>query len=156
MLEWMLVYSTLPLTFHILTNQDSVSYVRTVMEKVNGSRSGEFTYNIVQLTNVIDQCTHKICPELKARTDFCEILMGKMTPLLFPWLFPHLDHVLFIDRKMLVQVRLFVFYKGSVLVTVISFTAITYTQKERVREKRVNKKGRQTKQKVRCFCRHNL
>jgi len=103
MLEWMLVYSTLPLTFHILTNQDSVSYVRTVMEKVNGSRSGEFTYNIVQLTNVIDQCTHKICPELKARTDFCEILMGKMTPLLFPWLFPHLDHVLFIDRKMLVQ-----------------------------------------------------
>ena len=104
MLDWILLYSTIPITFHILTNQDSVSYVHSVMEKVNISNNCDFQYNVVKLTSVIDECTQTICPELGARKDFCEILMGKMTPLLFPWLFPHLDHAVYVDRKMVFQV----------------------------------------------------
>ena len=105
MLEWMLIYSTIPLTFHVLTNADSVDLVHKVMGKINGSHHGDFDYHVVQLTSIIDQCTHTICPQVLkvAKSDFCEVLMGRMTPLLFPWLFPDLDHAIYVDRNIVFQ-----------------------------------------------------
>ena len=35
--------------------------------------------------------------------DFCDVLMGQMTPLLFPFLMPKLDHVIYVDRNMRFQ-----------------------------------------------------
>ena len=36
--------------------------------------------------------------------DFCDILVGKMTPLLFPYIFPEISEAIYIDRNIVFQV----------------------------------------------------
>ena len=86
-LEWILIYSTVPIKFHIITNEDSVSYVNQILEKVNLTSNCDFTSEIITLSHIIKQTNDVICPMLSTRSEFCEILMGNMTPLLFPYLF---------------------------------------------------------------------
>ncbi len=63
-----------------------------------------FERDIVTLADIMEMTTKKICPRLTVSEEFCDILMGKMTPLLFPYLFPHLDHAIYVDRNMMFQV----------------------------------------------------
>ena len=39
-----------------------------------------------------------LCPDLAVSEDFCDLLMGNLTPLLFPFLFPHLPYIIYIDK----------------------------------------------------------
>ena len=39
-----------------------------------------------------------LCPELAVSDDFCDLLMGSLTPLLFPFLFPQLPYIIYIDK----------------------------------------------------------
>ena len=39
-----------------------------------------------------------LCPELSVSEEFCDLLMGNLTPLLFPFLFPHLPYIIYIDK----------------------------------------------------------
>merc|ERR1712203_1116737 len=55
------------------------------------------------LSHIIDVTNKEICPKLGTRTEFCEVLMGTMTPLLFPYLFLNLDHVVYVDRSLVFQ-----------------------------------------------------
>ena len=55
------------------------------------------------LSHIIDVTNKDICPKLGTRTEFCEVLMGTMTPLLFPYLFLNLDHVVYVDRALVFQ-----------------------------------------------------
>ena len=99
-LEWILIYSTVPIKFHIITNEDSVKYVDKIMEKINMTSNCDFTHTIMTLSHIIDVTNKEICPKLGTRTEFCEVLMGTMTPLLFPYLFLNLDHVVYVDRSL--------------------------------------------------------
>ena len=101
-----MIYSTVPITFHVITNEDSVPYVTKVLDKLNETSECDFTKQILTLSEIIQRSNNDICPKLGVRSEFCEIVMGNMTPLLFPWLFPHLDHAIYIDRNMVFQVRL--------------------------------------------------
>lgn len=51
----------------------------------------------------MEETSNNICPKLTVSEEFCDILMGKMTPLLFPYLFPKLDHAIYIDREIVFQ-----------------------------------------------------
>jgi hypothetical protein len=102
-LEWILIYSTVPIKFHIITNEDSVKFINTILEKVNMTSNCEFTSEIVTLSHIIDVTNKNICPHLGTRSEFCEIIMGNMTPLLFPFLFKDLDHVVYVDRSLVFQ-----------------------------------------------------
>ena len=102
-----MIYSTVPITFHVITNEDSVPYVTKVLDKLNETAECDFTKQILTLSEIIQRSNKEICPKLGVRSEFCEIVMGNMTPLLFPWLFPDLDHAIYIDRNMVFQVRLF-------------------------------------------------
>ena len=82
-----------------------MAYVNNVIEKLQQSSEGEFSSQILTLSEIIQRSNGEICPKLGVRTEFCEIVMGNMTPILFPWLFPQLDHAIYIDRKMVFQVR---------------------------------------------------
>jgi len=103
MLEWILIYSTVPIRFHIITNEDSVPYVNSVMAKINLTSNCDFTNEILTLSTIIKKSNEEICPMLGTRSEFCEILMGNMTPLLFPYLFKDLDSVVYLDRKLVFQ-----------------------------------------------------
>ena len=54
-LEWILIYSTVPVTFHIITNKDSIKYVNTIIEMVNKTSNCDFNTNIVTLADIIDK-----------------------------------------------------------------------------------------------------
>ena len=99
------MYSTVPVTFHVITNEDSVPYVTKVIDKLNETSECDFTKKILTLSDIIRRSNNEICPRLGVRSEFCEIVMGNMTPLLFPWLFQELDHAIYIDRNMVFQVR---------------------------------------------------
>ena len=103
-LEWILIYSTVPIAFHIITNKDSIKYVNTIVEMVNKTSNCDFTANIVTLADIIDKTTNEICPALHIKEEFCEIIMGNMTPLIFPYLFPDLDHAIYVSRELVFQV----------------------------------------------------
>ena len=102
-LEWILIYSTVPIKFHIITNEGSVSYISQIMEKINMTSNCDFTHEIMTLSHIIEQSNNDICPMLGARSEFCEMVMGSMTPLLFPYLFLKLDHVMYVDRNIVFQ-----------------------------------------------------
>jgi len=102
-LEWILIYSTVPITFHIITNKDSIKYVNTIIEMVNKTSNCDFTTNIVTLADIIDKTTNEICPSMNIREEFCEVIMGNMTPLIFPYLFPDLDHAIYVSRELVFQ-----------------------------------------------------
>ncbi len=99
-LEWILIYSTVPVTFHIITNKDSITYVNTIIEMVNKTSNCEFRAEIVTLAEIIDKMSQEICPSLNIREEFCEIIMGNMTPLVFPFLFPKLNHAIYVSREL--------------------------------------------------------
>ena len=103
-MEWILIYSTVPIRFHVITNEASISYVDKIMEKVNMTSNCDFSYEVVSLSSIIERANKDICPKLGTRPEFCEILMGNMTPLLFPYLFPDMDHAIYIDRSLVFQV----------------------------------------------------
>ena len=105
-LEWILIYSTVPVKFHVITNEASAVYVEKIIEKINMTSNCDFSYDVVHLSSIIDRANKDICPILGTRQEFCEVLMGNMTPLLFPYLFPDLDHAIYVDRSLVFQVSM--------------------------------------------------
>ena len=48
------------------------------------------------LPQVISQAS--LCPDLAVSEEFCDLLMGNLTPLLFPFLLPQLPYIIYIDK----------------------------------------------------------
>jgi len=109
-LEWIIIYSHVPVTFHVITNTDSKQFVEKIFTKIDekmkgpleGALSlGDYKFEVLTLAEIVDTMSESVCPELLASDNFCDILMGKMTPLMFPYLFPELDHAIFVHRTMI-------------------------------------------------------
>ena len=73
------------------------SYVDT-HEGAYNTTLGDYRFSILTLASIVDTMSESVCPSLLASDTFCDVLMGKMTPLMFPYLFPKLDHAIFVDR----------------------------------------------------------
>lgn len=67
-LELILYYTSVPLTFHIITNVDSIKYVEQVLERVDKATGVKFKSEIVTLANVMDEMSQNVCPMLKVWT----------------------------------------------------------------------------------------
>ena len=104
-IQWVLTYSSVPVSFQIITNTDSIPYVDKVFERVKEyTGETEVDYHIVCLADIMEKMTNDICPKMTMAEEFCDILMGKMTPLLFPFLLPaDMDHVIYVDRNIMFQ-----------------------------------------------------
>ena len=63
-LEWILIYSTVPITFHIITNTDSISYVERIFTKVNATANCHFNYEVTTLASLMDLTSTSICPKM--------------------------------------------------------------------------------------------
>jgi len=58
---------------------------------------------VLTLSDIMDKMSEDICPKLAASEEFCDVLMGKLTPLLFPYLFPKLQAAIYVDRNIKFQ-----------------------------------------------------
>ena len=85
---------------------------------------GRYTHSVLTLAEIVDTMSDKVCPELLASDDFCDVLTGKMTPLMFPYLFPDLDHAIYVDRYN----RSMVLSKEVCALITISNPTMTYVQ----------------------------
>ncbi len=88
--------------FPLKITRDTHNFLQ-VNETVGGVEG--FDLEVVTLAEIMDVTTTKICPKFTLSEEFCDILMGKMTPLLFPYLFPHLDSAIYVDRSIKFQAR---------------------------------------------------
>jgi len=41
-MEWILIYSSVPVTFHFITNTESISYVEKIIQRVNETTETDF------------------------------------------------------------------------------------------------------------------
>lgn len=70
---------------------------------MNETANGDFVSSTLTLAQIVDTMSNTVCPKLVVSDDFCDILMGKMTPMMFPYLYPDLDHAIYVDRTMVFQ-----------------------------------------------------
>ena len=55
------------------------------------SKTNQALYNIVKHCQALLAC-------LIYWQEYCDMLIGRVTPLLFPWLFPSLAYILYVDK----------------------------------------------------------
>lgn len=101
MLEWITIYSSVKLHFHVITNEESKHYVDQIMEKVNFTSNCNYDYELLYFDHLIDFTREKVCPDVAKSDEYCDLLIGRVTPLLFPWLFPSLTYILYVDKHII-------------------------------------------------------
>lgn len=101
MLEWITIYSTVKIHFHVITNEESKDYVDQIMEKVNSTSNCIYDYEMLYFDQMIEYTRQNICPETAKSEEYCDLLIGRVTPLLFPWLFPSLSYILYVDKHII-------------------------------------------------------
>lgn len=112
--ENLLTYSTAPLNFQIITNEPSRSYINVIMDKAKENTKFEnFKYSVMTLDFIMDKCITEICPKIVKTTaeEYCDVVMGTMTPLLFPYLMPDLEHIIYIEKTVIFQDNIGLLYK---------------------------------------------
>jgi len=98
MLEWITIYSSVKIHFHIITNQESSEFVDQIMLKVNFTSNCNYDYEMLYLDDIISYSQSNLCPDLVKSEEYCDLLIGKLTPLLFPWLLQNLYYVVYVDK----------------------------------------------------------
>jgi len=101
MLEWITIYSSVRIHFHVITNEESKDFVDQIMEKVNYTSNCNYDYEMLYFDHLIDFTRQNLCPDLSKSEEYCDLLIGRVTPLLFPWLFPSLTYILYIDKHII-------------------------------------------------------
>jgi len=98
MLEWITIYSSVRIKFHVITNEESKDFVDRIMDKVNQTSNCNYDYDFLYFDHIIEFSHKMICNELATSEDYCDLLIGQLTPLLFPYLFPSLPYIVYIDK----------------------------------------------------------
>lgn len=98
MLEWITIYSSVRIHFHIITNEESSEFVDQIMLKVNFTSNCNYDYEMFYLDEIINYSQTNLCPDLVKSEEYCDLLIGRLTPLLFPWLFPNLYYIVYVDK----------------------------------------------------------
>lgn len=101
MLEWITIYSTVRIHFHVITNTESAPFIDQIMSKVNLTSNCNFHYSLVSFDDIIDFSQAELCPDLAVSTEYCNLLMGQLTPLIFPFLLPSLPYVIYVDKNII-------------------------------------------------------
>jgi len=85
----------------VITNEESKDFVDQIMEKVNYTSNCNYDYEMLYFDHLIDFTRQNLCPDLSKSEEYCNLLIGRVTPLLFPWLFPSLTYILYIDKHII-------------------------------------------------------
>jgi len=100
MLEWITIYSSVNINFHVITNDESKPFIDKILDKVNLTSNCNFKMTFVSLNSLVEEAHGQLCPQLKASEEYCDLLIAKMTPLLFPFYFRSLPYMIYIDKHM--------------------------------------------------------
>lgn len=65
---------------------------------MNTSSNCHFDYEMLYFDEMIDFTRDHLCPDVAKSEEYCNLLIGRVTPLLFPWLFPSLTYILYVDK----------------------------------------------------------
>lgn len=98
MLEWITIYSSVRIHFHVITNAESEAFVDQIMSKVNLTSNCNFQYSLVTYDYIVDTIEGSLCKDIAVSHDYCNLLMGQLTPLLLPYLLPHLPYIVHIEK----------------------------------------------------------
>ena len=92
--------------------------------QVNATSNCNYDYEMLYFDQMIDYARENICPDtaqsevsktnkqnilqycqtlsniacMSNWQEYCDMLIGRVTPLLFPWLFPSLAYILYVDK----------------------------------------------------------
>jgi len=98
MLEWITIYSSVRIHFHVITNEESKEFTDKIMEKINKTSNCIYDYDFLYFDHIIEFSHKMICNEVAQSEDYCDLLIGQLTPLIFPYLFPSLPYIIYIDK----------------------------------------------------------
>ena len=68
---------------------------RTFARTLHSRRWAEQTKHCTILSNIVKHWLHVWLSDWQ---EYCDMLIGRVTPLLFPWLFPSLAYILYVDK----------------------------------------------------------
>merc|ERR1711879_1112582 len=95
------IYCTVKIHFHVITNEESKDFVDQIMEKMGSTSNCNYDYEMLYFDQMIEYTRQNICPETAKSEEYCDLLIGRVTPLLFPWLFPSLSYILYVDKHII-------------------------------------------------------
>lgn len=98
---YILIYSSAPIHFHILSDSSSIHMVDTIMARVKHQANIRFAYTVETMDNVFDQLLDHLksnVPHLKFDT-VKDHIVTQMLPLILPWQYHHLNRLIFISKK---------------------------------------------------------
>ena len=101
---------------HNRTSIVQLKLIRMFSCQVNYTSNCNYDYEMLYFDHLIDFTRQNLCPDLSKSEvsyqqnlditenfyvifqEYCDLLIGRVTPLLFPWLFPSLTYILYIDK----------------------------------------------------------
>lgn len=101
-MTWILLYTSAPIHFHIVSDEQSSQVIDTVMEGVQPQASKGYTYTVEMIDDVSDQVMEHletIAPHFKL-TELKEHVINHWLPLILPWHYDHLNRLIFINNQM--------------------------------------------------------
>lgn len=97
---WLLIYSSAPVHFHILSDSSSIDMVDTIMSRVEHQARSRFAYTVETVDNVFDQLLDHLktnVPHLKFDM-VKDHIVTQMLPLILPWHYHHLNRLIFVSN----------------------------------------------------------
>ena len=97
-MTWLVVYSSAPVHFHILSDSESLTVIDTIMKRAGRQANCQFTYTIDLIDQVMDHLLGQLdslAPRLKLPM-MREHVVGHLLPLLLPWYYPQLDRLVWL------------------------------------------------------------
>ncbi|XP_032797317.2 LARGE xylosyl- and glucuronyltransferase 1 isoform X2 [Daphnia magna] len=98
---WILVHSTAPIHFHILSDSNSVAVIDTIMTRVERRADCRFVYT----TELIDHIYDQLLDHLKTNVPNLKIdavkdhVATQMLPLVLPWHYYNQDRMIFVSNN---------------------------------------------------------
>ncbi|XP_057378934.1 uncharacterized protein LOC130700957 [Daphnia carinata] len=98
---WILVHSSAPIHFHILSDRNSIAVIDTIMTRVERRADCRFVYTIEAIDSVYEQLLDHLktnVPNLKIDA-VKDHVATQMLPLILPWHYDHLGRMIFIGNN---------------------------------------------------------
>ena len=99
-ITWILIYSSAPVHFHILSDTGSTDVIDTIMTRSERQANCRFTYSVETIDSVYDQLVEILeanVPHLKLDM-VKEHVSTQMLPLILQWHYPHLNRLIFVSN----------------------------------------------------------
>ena len=97
----MVVYSTAPVHFHIVTDGDSVDVIRQIMKRAERQANCRFAFTVDTIGNIFDDLFNHLernVPDLKLPL-LKQHVATRLLPLVLPWHFNNIRRIIYLDSN---------------------------------------------------------